>query len=234
MNDSERESLLRYAEELERRDHALAVSLDELAALTDEVHALRLCAVEVVATLVRLPADLEAVRAEEREAEASFVAATAARREAEDHAAKLEVAKRPSQVELERVRRDLKRAHEEAHDATVRRERVRARMAALHDEQVAVQAESEGLVVAARSLAARLQTAPRVTDAGKTKPGTSVTDLDEWGARARAALFVAHSTHASERERLVFEANALGVSMFGEEVGTISVSLVRKRLEQLS
>ena len=71
----------------------------------------------------------------------------------------------------------------------------------------------------------------RVTESAGRAPGTSLADLDDWGSLVRSALFVARGTLEAERERVVLEANALGTSVLGEQLGTSSVALVRRRLE---
>jgi hypothetical protein len=230
MDDVQRASLLRYAEELDERDRVLAVALDELATLTDDVLSLRARAVEVVAALERIPTDVEVAAQDERAAEAALADAVGTLDEAEDRLARLDASRRNKQDEHDQAQRDLTRARDDVHDASARLERSRTRTAQLRDDEAAQRAEGEGLVVAARSLAGRLRTAPRVTDAGKTEPGSGVAELDEWGARARAALFVAHSTFVTDRERVLLEANALGVSVFGEDTGAVSVALIRRRL----
>jgi hypothetical protein len=96
----------------------------------------------------------------------------------------------------------------------------------------ALQAEAEGLTVAARDVAAALQDAPRVADAGKGDPGSTLAEIEDWGARARAALFVARGTLDNERERVVSEAAALAEAVLGEQPSGASVALVRRRLEQ--
>ena len=63
-------------------------------------------------------------------------------------------------------------------------------------------------------------------------PGTSLDELEEWGARAHAALFVVVGGLEGERERIVLEANALAAAALGEQTGAASVALVRRRLEQ--
>jgi chromosome segregation ATPase len=230
MDDEQRASLLRYAEELDGRDQVLAAALAELATLTDDVLALRARAVEVVAALERLPSEAEVAAEDERTAVAALAEAVGALAEAEDRIARLDSSRRNKQDEHDRAQRDLTRALDDVHDATARLERSHARTAQLRDDETTQRAEGEGLVVAARSLVGRLRIAPRVTDAGKTEPGADVAELDEWGARARAALFVAHSTLATDRERVLLEANALGVSVFGEDTGAVSVALIRERL----
>jgi len=63
-------------------------------------------------------------------------------------------------------------------------------------------------------------------------PGTSLGEIEEWGARAHAALFVVRGSLESERERLVLEANSLAAATFGDHGGGASVALVRRRLEE--
>jgi chromosome segregation ATPase len=230
MDDVQRASLLRYAEELDERDQVLAAALAELATLTDDVLALRAAALEITTALERLPTEVEVAAEDERTAEAALADAVGALAEAEDRIARLDASRRNRHDEHDQAQRDLTRAHDDVHDATARLERSRIRTAQLRDDETAQRAEGEGLVVAARALAERLRIAPRVTDAGKTEPGSGVAELDEWGARARAALFVAHSTFATDRERVLLEANALGVSVFGEDTGAVSVALIRRRL----
>ena len=232
MDESQRASLLSYAASLEERDLALAAVLDELETLLDDVHDLRSRAVEVTVALEQLPVELDAAQLQAQAADEALVRASEAHAEAETRVARMEAAKRPKQDELDQAHRELTRANEAVHDATARRERAHTAVTAVGDQLGAARADSEALVVAAGVLAARVRVAPRVADAGKVDPGASVTELDEWGARARAALFVAHSTSTTERERVLLEANALGVSVLGDEVGTVSVALVRRRLEE--
>ena len=62
-------------------------------------------------------------------------------------------------------------------------------------------------------------------------PGDSLDEVEEWGARAHSAIFVVRGGLEAERERLVFEANALATAALGEQVAGANVSLVRRRLE---
>ena len=208
----------------------LAESLSELASLTEEVQSLRAAAVDTVAALAQLPADRAAAEAEEAQAHAALTAAARAHAIAAAAVVELESSRKKRDDDLERAGKELQSAVDELHDATSRSERAVRHLAELVDLQAALKAAADGLVVNARGLAARLQTAPRVTDAGKGAPGPSVGELDEWGGRARASLFVAHSTLATERERVLYEANALVAAVLGEESGAVSVALVRQQL----
>ena len=232
MDAKRRDAVLAELDDLEQRDCALADSLRELSSLTDEVQSLRATATDIVGALERLPADREAAGVEQAQAREALIEATRAHVLASAAVAELEGARKNRADELERARKELQHATNELHDASNRSERAGTRVAELADVEVALRASAEGLVVTARGLASRLQTAPRVTDAGKGAPGATVVDLDDWGGRARAALFVAHSTLATERERVLHEANALGAVVLGEDTGAVSVALVRRQLAE--
>ena len=230
MDAARRDAVLTQLDELEGRDRALDESLRELSSLTEEVQALRVTAIATVDALERLPGDRAAAEVEALHARDAVADAARAHAIAEAAVADMESARKRREDELDQARKELQSAADELHDASARGERAATRLAELADLEVSLKAAAEGLVVTARGLAARLHDAPRVTDAGKGSPGTSVFELDEWGARARAALFVAHSTFASERERVLHEANGLGAAVLGEETGAVSVALVRKQL----
>ena len=63
-------------------------------------------------------------------------------------------------------------------------------------------------------------------------PGVSLAEIEEWGARAHAALFLVRGSLEGERERLVLEANGLAAAALGDHAGGSSVALVRRRLEE--
>ena len=110
--------------------------------------------------------------------------------------------------------------------------RMRERVAALAGDEVALTAEADGLAVEARQVAGEVAEVPRLSDSGRSAPGTSLAEIDEWGARAHAALFVVRGGLESEREKVVLEANALAAAALGEQTGGASVALVRRRLEE--
>jgi len=226
------EALVAILDELDARDRTLAAMLAELAALTDDVQALRARASETVAGLDGLPADRASATAELEVAHAVLLESAKATAVAQGALDELERGRKPQADQLDRARKELEQAVADEHDATARRDRAAARLADLDELELALGAIGEGLVVTARALTVRLRVAPRVADAGRGEPGPGVRDLDEWGARARAALFVSHSTLATERERVLHEANVLGASVFGD-AGALSVALVRQRVAEL-
>jgi hypothetical protein len=85
-------------------------------------------------------------------------------------------------------------------------------VAALARDEVALTAEADGLAVEARQVAAEVAEVPRLSDSGARAPGTSLDEIDEWGARAHAALFVVRGGLEGEREKVVLEANVLAAS----------------------
>jgi hypothetical protein len=102
---------------------------------------------------------------------------------------------------------------------------------ALTEEASALRAERGELGQAAVGIASELEGIGRVTAAAKVSPGETLAELDDWGGRVRSALFVVRGTLEAERERVVVEANALGASVLGEELGASGVALVRRQLE---
>jgi hypothetical protein len=116
-------------------------------------------------------------------------------------------------------------------DARAERARLDERESALADEERVLRADAAALAEAAEGVAADVRSVGRVTESAGRAPGTSLSDLEEWGGRLRSALFVARGTLETERERVVVEANALGASVLGEQLGASSVALVRRRLE---
>ena len=106
------------------------------------------------------------------------------------------------------------------------------RLRALGSEEAALRAEAEGLAVEAAQVARAVAEVPRLSDSGRAVPGSSLAEIEEWGARAHAALFVVRGGLESERERVVQEANALAAAALGEQLAGASVALVRRRLEE--
>jgi hypothetical protein len=228
--DARAAALLDQLFELESRDVALGAQLESIDALAMRTAAVRQRALDVADALDALPSQTAAAEEAERSARHDERAAQTALAGAEERIASL--GRRTSQDERDQAERELTRAREDLHDAGVRVVRATARIVELRELGQALAAQAEGLLVEARAIAAGIRESARVADAGKGEPGESLDSLAEWGARARAALFVAHSTLADERERVVLEANALGASVLGEELGGSSVALVRRRLEQ--
>ena len=231
MADDRAESLLAHVAELEERDDALARQIAVVTGLAERAGDVRARAVEIRARLAALPEELAGVERAEAEARIREGQARAEQAEAERRLDQVMASRRAGDEDLARARQVLQDAGEAVSDAAHRVERLVGQRSELNDLEQALRAEADGLAVEARDVAAALRDAPRVADAGKGAPGTSLDEIDDWGGRTRAALFVARGTLESERERVVTEANALAASVLGEDLGAASIALVRRRVE---
>ncbi len=230
--DARSARLLALAEELELRDMAIAAQIAEIAELAERAGALRARGAEIDALLGALPAELEMLAYAGRDAAEAVRVARTELTDTEARLAALEGARRRREDEIARARRTVLDAREAVADTEARIARLEARGREIRDLESTLRAEADGLAVTARSVAGAIGAVPRVSDAGKSAPGTTLPEIDEWGARARAALFVARGTLDAERERVVAEAEALGAAVLGEDLAGTSVTLVRRRLEQ--
>jgi chromosome segregation ATPase len=222
---------LALVRDLDRQDIDLAARIDSVVALLSRVDAVRAGGRRVLGALEALP---EAVAAAEqsvrdamtREAEARAELAAAERRFDE-----VSRGRRSSDETKTEAMRALRRATVGADDAAGTVVRMRERLAALAGDEAALNAEAGSLAVEAQRVALEVAEVPRLSDSGRAAPGRSLADIDEWAARAHAALFVVRGGLESEREKVVLEANALAAAALGEADGA-SVALVRRRLEQ--
>ncbi len=222
---------LAHAVELERRDAALARELATVRGLEERAGAVRERAAAVRDALDRLPLEHEDLGRRRAETDDAVAASRADVERAESRVESLESGRRKRDDELDRARKEAATARDALADALAARARIDEREAALADEESALRAEGEALSGAAALVAAGVRLVGRVTESAGLPPGTTLADLDDWGGRVRSALFVARGTLEAERERVVVEANALGASVLGEELGGSSVALVRRRLE---
>ncbi|MCZ7587950.1 MAG: hypothetical protein M5U27_03630 [Gaiella sp.] len=92
-------------------------------------------------------------------------------------------------------------------------------------------AERDELGRVAAGIAADVRRVRRIAETAGRLPGAAFADVDEWAAHVRSVLFVVRGTLEAERERIVAEANVLGASVLGEDLGVSSIALVRRRLE---
>lgn len=231
MGDGRADSLRALAAELEQRDEAVAREIALLVQLAEEAGAVRGRAVEIRDALEALPTEIAAIERAQVDAQLVERGARGELAEAERRREQIVGSRRATEEEKAAARRTAQDAREALADAEHRTARLWAQRTELLEAGEALRAEADGLAVAARSVATALRDAPRLTDAGATDPGTTLEEIDAWGAQARAALFVARGTLETERERIVAEANALGCAVLGEELGGTSVALVRQRVE---
>ena len=215
--------------ELERADEEVAATLAELDELYADTEAVRERALELEAFFVRLPAERAAAdserdrarRAEAEAREAAEAAATALREAETDGNADALAAARRLDV---RARDSLTVAERRAREAE-------ERVARLEADAEAAGREREALERRARELAGVLRERPRLAADAGVDPAPGLTGVSEWGTRARAALLVARSQLASERDAVIRQANELGTLVLGEPLTATSAHDVARRVE---
>jgi hypothetical protein len=222
---------LAHAAELERRDTEIANELAVVRDLEERVGVIRGRAGIVGEALERVPLEREDLARRRVDADAAVAAARADVERTESRVASLESGRRKREDELDRARKEAATARDVLADALGVRARIDERESALVEEGRALVAEGEALAKAAELVAEDVRGVGRVTESAGRAPGTSLAELDDWGGRVRSALFVARGTLEAERERVVTEANVLGTTVLGEDLGAASVALVRRRLE---
>jgi hypothetical protein len=232
MADPRASDRLELARELERRDADVAARLEHVTAVLDRVDDARSGAVRVREALAAMPGGIEHAERDERDARARAAELHSERDLAERRYREVSGSRRSGEDARIEAERALARATVAAGDAETSAQRARARLEQLVREEAALQAEGEGLEVEARELAVIVSAVPRVSDSGRTVPGASLEEVEQWGARAHAALFVVRGSLESERERLVLEANGLAAATLGDHGGAASVALVRRQIEQ--
>jgi chromosome segregation ATPase len=211
------ESLLTFAEELERRDADVAEELVRIERLQAQVEELRTDGAAVASFLAALPAALAEREADERAAAEDHVRAEASVEEAE--AALARARKQNDRLEAERTLQDARDAVGAA-DAWVEQARV-ARECLLRDAEQH-RGEAEQLADRAAELADRVRDVP--------PPENGLDAALAWASRARGALLLEHSALVSERDTVVREASELLGSVLGEPLTTTAVAGVRDRL----
>ncbi len=222
---------LAHAAELERRDTEIATELDAVRSLEERVGAIRERVGVVREALERVPLEHEGLGRLRDEADAAVAAARAEAERTAARVASLESGRRKRDDELDRARKEAATARDALADALATRTRIDERGSALAEEERVLRAEAGELAEAAVRVAEDVRDVGRVTESAGRAPGTSLAALEEWGSRIRSALFVARGILETERERVVVEANVLGASVLGEQLGASSVALVRRRLE---
>jgi hypothetical protein len=202
------ESLLLFAEELERRDADLGGALDALERLQHEVEELRVHAAALVAFLSSFPAALDTLERDEHASLAARAAAESALRDVEAG---------DDEFALMQARDALRDAERWAADAALARRR-------LEEDGAARRADAARLEGRAGELGVRVHDLPA--------PAAGLDGALEWASRARGALLLEHSALASERDAVVREASELLGSVLGEPLTSTAVAGVRAKLER--
>jgi hypothetical protein len=213
------ETLLSFAEELERRDADVAQALLEVERLQREVEAIRVHGTAAVTLLASLPSALAEVDVDERAAVAEQLEADAGARDAE-------AALQRARKEDERLAAERSLQH--ARDRALAAERW---VVQVHEERARLEAEAEAQRAESMLLAARAaELAPLVRDV--PPPSGGIEGALAWASRARGELLLERSALATERDTLVREASELLASVLGEALTTTGVAGVRNRLER--
>jgi hypothetical protein len=202
------ESLLLFAEELERRDADLGGALDALERLQHEVEELRVHAVAIAAFLSTFPAALDTLERDEHASLAARAAAESALRDVEAG---------EDEVALVQARDALRDAERWAADAALARRW-------LEEDGAARRADAARLEGRAGELGVRVHDVPA--------PTAGLDGALEWASRARGALLLEHSALASERDAVVREASELLGSVLGDPLTSTAVAGVRAKLER--
>ena len=224
------ERSLALVRELERADETTATELarlDDLYAATEAVGARALALEELAA---RLPEERATLGRAVEEAERDLAAA-------EEAAARAAEGLRAAEAEGDRelvaaARRFDVRARDARSMAERRLREAQARRDELEEEATASKRDAADLEARARELADALRDRPRVApDAGRA-PAPGLAGVTEWVTRARAALLVARSQQAAERDAVIRQANELGSLVAGEPLPPASTAAVARRVEQ--
>lgn len=224
--------LIAYARDLEERDVDIASQIDRTAELLHRVDDVRARAGLVREALAALPDEMSRVEnavaaARAREEDARLDVVDAERRVEETSRTKRAGAEARAEAE-----RALRRAVVAVTDAAAAVAHQEARLQALASDEDALRAEADALAAEALVVSRDARALPRLSESGRTTPGASLTEIEEWGARTHSAIFVVRGGLDGERERLVHEANILAAASLGEQGGAASVTLVRRRLEE--
>jgi hypothetical protein len=212
--------------ELERADEKIGATLVELDQLAAELDETRAKAEELQGFAARLPterarrlAELERAREEVSAADRTLAQAEEALRFAKSDAAR--------EAELFAVR-----ARDRVSVAERRAAEAAAAVTDLEHEAGVAAVEGHQLHARARKLAAELGARPRIASDAGEKPGAGLEGVQAWGEVARAALFVARGQLSAERDAVIRQAIELGSAALGESLGSASVAVVAKRIEQ--
>ena len=222
----EPERVLALLHELEAADAEKGALLDEVDRLAREVEAVQMAASRLQDFEARLPAvrktTTENLKRAHFQVSRAYVgvgeAENAVRRASKDGA-------RDAELFEVRARDSLLVAKRRYADA-------RTACRELDADAEAAEGEVRAVRVKARGLAKELAARPRLAKPAGTKPGRGLAEITGWGEVARAALLVTRGQLAAERDAVIRQANELGSAALGESLGSASVFVVARRIEQ--
>jgi hypothetical protein len=215
---------LAYVRELERRDEAIAASLETLGSLRGRTRTLGAEARRLAAVLDRFPHEQEAA---DRSVDRAGADVERSRRELEAAEERLRGARRDREAReaaVEAARLATERAEEELASA-------RTRSAAVREAERSAEREAHAVVAAALALAREVAGAPRLGSRTPAAPEPELEGVSDWAARADGALLLARSGLDDERDAVVREANELAAAVLGEHLVPEGVRRIREQVE---
>jgi hypothetical protein len=216
--------------ELERADEEVAAVLAELDELYAATEAVRRQALGFRAFLAGLPdARAAAAGAVEETERAAAAASDAAERAAVELAAAEEAA---DAERLAASRRFHVRARDSLAVAERRRREAREGLERLEAEASEAEAEIPELHARAAELAGALRARPRLAAEAGAEPASGLEGIADWSGLARAALLVARSSLAADRDAVIRQANELGSLVLGEPLAPAAAATVARRVER--
>jgi hypothetical protein len=224
LNAGVADGALAYVRELERRDDAIAASLETLGSLRERTRAIGGEATRLAAVLERFPAERAAAAHSIERAQTELETARDEAARAEERARKAHRDREARALEADVARRALERAEDDLGSARTRAE-------AVSGAQQSAEREADVVVAAAGALARELEHAPRLGSRTPAEPEPGLDGVSDWAARADGALLLARSGLDDEREAVVREANELAASVLGELPAPAGVRLIRERVE---
>ena len=220
------EDVLAQLRELEHEDAEKDALALDLHALLERVRTLRGATIGVQVTRADLPARRDRAVQDLQRSRDEVEAARAALAEAE------EAVRSAAKSEGPTAERFLVRARDRGSIAERRRTEAEAHMKDVEESVHLLEAFALELEAAGRSLADELRDRPRVAEGAGIGPAPGLDGLLEWADAAHAALFVAKGQLSTERDAVIRQANELGSVALGESIGSASVALVARRIEQ--
>jgi hypothetical protein len=221
---------LELLRELARADERYAEELASLADLGRRTAEIKVRAEALAGLLDVAPAQHERLAAAVAVAEAELAARQAAAAEA--HAGLMEAQSRRDQSRL----RDAQRAAVRAQDAVALASKRLGAAEVERDEQLArveaARKEAPQIAVRAADLARELGERSRMPAGAVALAATDVRAVSDWASGARAALVVARSGAASERDGVTRQANEIASAMLGEPQQAAGVATVAARVER--
>lgn len=224
MNADVTDGALAYVRELERRDEAIAASLETLGSLRGRTRAVGAEATRLAAVLDRFPHEQEVAQHAVDRGEADVARSHAELDAAEEQLRRGRRDREAREAAVESARRSAERAEQELASA-------RTRSAAVGEAQRAAEREVDVVVTAALALAREVAGAPRLGSRTPAAPEPGLGGVSDWAARADGALLLARSGLDDEREAVVREANELAESVLGEPPLPGGVRRIREQVE---